>query len=1101
MTRSTRGWLLLVVLPTLTACGSGETPTDTEDQDLPVASSVTVSPSSVTLSSLGASQPLTATVRDQNGSVMAVAAVTWSSNPVGVVDVSASGLATAFANGVTTVTAASGSASGTASVTVEQVATTVTVTPNPTVLSGSGAVATLSAAVTDANGAPMPNAPLTWSSQDEGVVTVDANGELLAVGEGTTSVTATSGSSSGSAAVTVNGAGTPALRLVTQPSDGTAGAVLLTVRVEVLDETGVRAASDNATLVTLALDGSGTPGATLSGTTSRSVSAGLATFDDLSIDLAGSGYTLAASASGFSDATSQPFSVAAPSSEVSWIDPAGGTWSDGVNWSSGSPPTATDVAVVTLGGTFTVVVDVDVEVAGLTLGATAGAQTVEAVGRTLTVDGPLVIGVTGTLALDNSSAAGTGSAVNAGAIELDDSSIEMALLNQGDLDVRGLSSVDDLSTSALSAIDVRIITVESSILDVLAPFTNTGTIQLATDIGPSGGVVGLRVVGSFINAPAGSVSAGEDAAAFLRADAIDNRGDFTTSALEFIMSDVDASYSNTGTVTVADGAFAVGLFGTNSFTNTGTIVLGGGSLSVSGQGSFVNSGLIRTVYPQALSLAGVSLTNQSGGTLAGDGVIALVAATATNLGIISPGQSPGTLTVFGDVSNGASASLRVELGGLSSGTQSDLLDVEGNAEIGGGLVVSLINGFTPGDGDRIPILTASSLSGTFATVTYPNVSPLTFDMVTSGGAAADTLLLVVEAPAPLQFTDVDAGFQQTCGVTLGADGYCWGINDGSLGAGYLPTMPVRAPLPIDGSYAFDTIAVGVYHACGSTPTADVLCWGAGSNGGLGSGTEDFTMSPAPIAGALDWQSVSAGFYHSCGIDSIGRAWCWGYNFAGQIGDSTLVNRLDPTLVRGGFTFLSITTGFGHACALTGAGEAYCWGDNLRGQLGDGSTTDRVVPVRAAPSLTFEELTAGHWHTCGRTADGELYCWGYNNSGQLGDGTNGSRSNPVLVQGGLVFAQASAGQYHTCGVTTGGAAYCWGWNEDGQLGNGNTSDASTPQAVTGSVAFGRVSAGGMHSCGVSTAGLAYCWGDNEWGAVGDGTLTDREEPRGVIGPGE
>ncbi len=96
-----------------------------------------------------------------------------------------------------------------------------------------------------------------------------------------------------------------------QPSDTLVGAVINpSVTVKVLDRFGNLLASDNSDQVTLAF-GSNPAGGTLSGTTTATVSGGVATFADLSIDTAGS-YTLAASSSGLSGATSTAFTVRVP---------------------------------------------------------------------------------------------------------------------------------------------------------------------------------------------------------------------------------------------------------------------------------------------------------------------------------------------------------------------------------------------------------------------------------------------------------------------------------------------------------------------------------------------------------------------------------------------------------------------------------------------------------------------------------------------------------------------------------------------------------------------------------------------------------------------
>ncbi|MBJ6763828.1 S8 family serine peptidase [Myxococcaceae bacterium JPH2] len=99
----------------------------------------------------------------------------------------------------------------------------------------------------------------------------------------------------------------PAAKLVirTQPSNGTAGSPLSpTFQVALVD------AFDNAThgtqQVTVTLTGG-----TLSGTTSVAAVDGVATFSDLSIAKAGTGYTLVASSNGLPNATSESFAIAA----------------------------------------------------------------------------------------------------------------------------------------------------------------------------------------------------------------------------------------------------------------------------------------------------------------------------------------------------------------------------------------------------------------------------------------------------------------------------------------------------------------------------------------------------------------------------------------------------------------------------------------------------------------------------------------------------------------------------------------------------------------------------------------------------------------------
>src|SRR5207245_2446628 len=94
-----------------------------------------------------------------------------------------------------------------------------------------------------------------------------------------------------------------------QPSNATAGAPITpAVQVTALDAQGNTATAFTAT-VTLAI-GANPGGGTLSGTTAVAAAGGVATFPGLSINKAGVGYTLAASATGVSSVTSATFTVA-----------------------------------------------------------------------------------------------------------------------------------------------------------------------------------------------------------------------------------------------------------------------------------------------------------------------------------------------------------------------------------------------------------------------------------------------------------------------------------------------------------------------------------------------------------------------------------------------------------------------------------------------------------------------------------------------------------------------------------------------------------------------------------------------------------------------
>ncbi len=111
-------WTAAVV--PLVGCG-GENPVGSGDPDLgpnPVAS-VSVSPRSATLNSVGAQIQLTASALDVGGASLPTATFTWSSDDPSTATVSATGLVTAVASGNTSVAArAGGITSGPAAITV-----------------------------------------------------------------------------------------------------------------------------------------------------------------------------------------------------------------------------------------------------------------------------------------------------------------------------------------------------------------------------------------------------------------------------------------------------------------------------------------------------------------------------------------------------------------------------------------------------------------------------------------------------------------------------------------------------------------------------------------------------------------------------------------------------------------------------------------------------------------------------------------------------------------------------------------------------------------------------------------------------------------------
>ena len=158
---------------------------------------------------VGASEQLTATVEPNNATNKAV---NWSSNPTSVATVDNSGNVTAVAVGTATITVTTqdGNKTATCTVTVtpassDPVAVTgVSLNKTSTTLTVGGSE-TLTATVQPSNAT---NKAVNWSSNPTSVATVDSNGKVTAVGEGTATITVTTqdGNKTATCTVTVNAA-------------------------------------------------------------------------------------------------------------------------------------------------------------------------------------------------------------------------------------------------------------------------------------------------------------------------------------------------------------------------------------------------------------------------------------------------------------------------------------------------------------------------------------------------------------------------------------------------------------------------------------------------------------------------------------------------------------------------------------------------------------------------------------------------------------------------------------------------------------------------------------------------------------------------------
>jgi uncharacterized protein YjdB len=205
-------WAWLLFIPQLVVCSSGGTSVVTDPPPNPVATTVGVAPTNLSLD-VGATGSLVARVYDQFGAVMSGQSITWSTNNESVAAVDANGTVSGISAGSARIAASSRGKSGTSDVIVNAVApppppppppvlTTVTVSP-PAASIQVAATTTLSAVARDQLGNVMAGQPMTWSTTNALAATVSASGVVSGVAVGSATITATSSGKSGTSSITV----------------------------------------------------------------------------------------------------------------------------------------------------------------------------------------------------------------------------------------------------------------------------------------------------------------------------------------------------------------------------------------------------------------------------------------------------------------------------------------------------------------------------------------------------------------------------------------------------------------------------------------------------------------------------------------------------------------------------------------------------------------------------------------------------------------------------------------------------------------------------------------------------------------------------------
>lgn len=143
------------------------------------------------------------------------------------------------------------------------------------------------------------------------------------------------------------------------------------------------------------------------------------------------------------------------------------------------------------------------------------------------------------------------------------------------------------------------------------------------------------------------------------------------------------------------------------------------------------------------------------------------------------------------------------------------------------------------------------------------------------------------------FTRLTAGGEHTCAVDESGASFCWGRGShGQLGfqpgeeclvLGTFPALCSTIPERVPGDLEWTDVSAGGNRTCGLTREGTAWCWGEGN---LGAGSGAGSLEPARVATSVRFTRIDTGYHHSCGVARDGVAWCWGSNQYGQLGDGS-----------------------------------------------------------------------------------------------------------------------------------------------------------------------------------------------------------------------
>lgn len=270
-------------------------------------------------------------------------------------------------------------------------------------------------------------------------------------------------------------------------------------------------------------------------------------------------------------------------------------------------------------------------------------------------------------------------------------------------------------------------------------------------------------------------------------------------------------------------------------------------------------------------------------------------------------------------------------------------------------------------------------------------------------------------------------------------------------------------LGLSGGVRVAGIAAGDVHTCALLSNGAVKCWGFGGNGRLGSGNEDSRGDePSEMGSALvevdlgtnrRALALSAGAQHTCVVRDTNDVVCWGVGATGRLGTGAETDIGDELSEMGDAlvavplgterTAIAVSAGGSHTCAVLDDATAKCWGNGASGRLGSGDIAslgnqpnelgDALPPIALGAGRSVRAIAAGVAHTCVVLDTFALKCFGLGTNGRLGSGSTATLGDAEVEMGDNLTAVNLGTDRRVASLTEPGrAGTLVGTTGDGQI---------------------------------------------------------------------